>query len=39
MYIPVAVCLAWIFLHQHLSRRQVLGLIGAVLGVVLIAVD
>jgi uncharacterized membrane protein len=39
MYIPVAVCLAWIFMHQHLSRRQVLGLIGAVLGVVLIALD
>lgn len=39
MYIPVAAFLAWVFLHQQLSRRQMLGLIGAVLGVVLIALD
>ncbi len=39
MYTVVAVALAWIFLRQRLSRRQVVGLIAAVVGVALIAID
>lgn len=39
MYPAVAVTLAWIFLHEHLSRRQVVGLFAALLGVALIASD
>ncbi len=39
MYTPVAVCLAWIFLHQKLTRHQIVGLGLALVGVALIAVD
>lgn len=39
MYTVVAVVLAWILLHQQLSRRQIVGLITAVVGVALIALD
>ncbi|MEO6652206.1 MAG: DMT family transporter [Ilumatobacteraceae bacterium] len=39
LYPAVAVGLAWIFLGDHLSRRQVVGLVAALTGVVLIALD
>lgn len=39
MYTVVAVALAWIFLRQQLSRRQIVGLVTAVVGVALIALD
>lgn len=39
MYPAVAVGLAWIFLHQQLTARQVTGLVAALIGVALIAVD
>ena len=39
MYPAVAVGLAWLFLHQRLSRRQIAGLIAALVGVALIAAD
>lgn len=39
MYPVVAVTLAWLFLHQRLRPRQVVGLAAAIVGVSLIAVD
>jgi uncharacterized membrane protein len=39
MYPAVAIGLAWIFMQQHLTRRQVLGLVAALAGVVLISLD
>lgn len=39
MYPAVAIALAWVFLHQQLSRRQIVGLVLALLGVALIASD
>ena len=39
MYPAVAVGLAWIFLHQRLTDRQVAGLVAALVGVALIALD
>ena len=39
MYPAVAIALAWMFMHQHLTRRQVVGLAGALLGIALIALD
>ena len=39
MYTVVAVVLAWIFLHQRLALRQIIGLVTAVVGVALIALD
>lgn len=39
MYPAVAVGLAWIFLHQHLTGRQIAGLVAALAGVALIALD
>jgi drug/metabolite transporter (DMT)-like permease len=39
MYPAVAVTLAWFFLHQRLRRLQILGLIAALVGVALIALD
>jgi len=39
MYPAVAISLAWVFMHQPLSRRQSWGLAGALLGVALIARD
>jgi len=39
MYPAVAIGLAWLFMHQRLSRRQVAGLIAALVGVGLIAAD
>jgi drug/metabolite transporter (DMT)-like permease len=35
----VAIALAWAFMHQPLTRRQSCGLVGALLGVALIALD
>ena len=39
MYPAVAVGLAWVFMRQRLSRRQVAGLVAALVGVVLISMD
>ncbi len=39
MYPAVAVGLAWLFMRQRLSRRQVTGLVAALIGVVLISLD
>lgn len=39
MYPAVAVGLAWLFLHQRLTRRQVAGLLAALVGVALMAAD
>jgi uncharacterized membrane protein len=39
MYPAVAIALAWAFMHQPLTRRQSFGLVGALLGVALIALD
>ncbi|NNE11220.1 MAG: EamA family transporter [Ilumatobacter sp.] len=39
MYPAVAVALAWLVLGQHLSRRQAVGLVAALVGVALIALD
>ncbi len=39
MYPAVAVALAWMFMHQTLRPRQVLGLVAAISGVALIASD
>lgn len=39
MYPAVAVGLAWLLLRQRLSRRQIVGLVAAVVGVALIAAD
>lgn len=39
MYPAVAVGLAWLFLRQRLSTRQVTGLVAALVGVALIALD
>jgi drug/metabolite transporter (DMT)-like permease len=39
MYPAVAIALGWLFLHQHLTRRQITGLALALLGVALIALD
>ncbi len=39
MYPAVAVGLAWIFLHQQLTTRQIAGLVAALLGVALVALD
>jgi len=39
MYPAVAVGLAWIILHQQLTGRQIAGLVAALLGVALIALD
>ena len=39
MYPAVAIALGWLFLHQHLTRRQIAGLAMALLGVALIALD
>ncbi len=39
MYPAVAVGLAWIFLRERLTRRQIVGLVAALVGVALIALD
>lgn len=39
MYPAVAVGLAWVFLHQRLTARQMTGLVAALVGVALIALD
>lgn len=39
MYPAVAIGLAFVFLHQRLRPRQVLGLVAALIGVALIALD
>jgi drug/metabolite transporter (DMT)-like permease len=39
MYPAVAITLAWLFLGQALTRRQVIGVFCALLGVALIALD
>jgi drug/metabolite transporter (DMT)-like permease len=39
MYPAVAIALGWAFLGQALTRRQVLGVMAALLGVALIAFD
>lgn len=39
LYPAVAVALAWLLLRQRLTRRQVVGLVTALVGVVLIALD
>lgn len=39
MYPAVAVGLAWLFMRQRLSRRQIAGLVAALVGVVLISLD
>ena len=39
MYTVVAAALAWLFLSERLTRRQVFGLVAAVVGVALIALD
>jgi drug/metabolite transporter (DMT)-like permease len=39
MYPAVAVGLAWLFMRQRLTRRQVAGLVAALIGVALIAAD
>ncbi len=39
MYPAVAVGLAWLFMQQRLRRRQIVGLVGALLGVALISLD
>jgi drug/metabolite transporter (DMT)-like permease len=39
MYPAVAIGLAWLFMGQVLTPRQILGLIGALVGVALIALD
>ena len=39
MYPAVAIALGWLFLHQRLSGRQMLGLLFALVGVALIALD
>jgi uncharacterized membrane protein len=39
MYPAVAVTLAWLFMHQRLRGRQVIGLVAAIVGVALIALD
>ena len=39
MYPAVAIALAWLFLHQRLTHRQVAGLGAALVGVALIALD
>ena len=39
MYPAVAVGLAWLFMRQRLTRRQLIGLFAALVGVVLIALD
>ena len=39
MYTVVAASLAWLFLSERLTRRQMFGLVAAVVGVALIALD
>lgn len=39
MYPAVAIVMAWAFMHQPLTRRQSIGLVGALFGVALIALD
>jgi len=39
MYPAVAVGLAWLFMHQRLTHRQLAGLVAALVGVALIAID
>lgn len=39
MYPAVAIALAWVFMDQVLTPRQILGVIGALVGVALIALD
>ena len=39
MYPAVAVALAWMFMHQRLRTAQVVGLVAALVGVALIALD
>jgi drug/metabolite transporter (DMT)-like permease len=39
MYPAVAIALGWMFLHQHLTGRQIIGLGAALVGVALIALD
>jgi probable blue pigment (indigoidine) exporter len=39
MYPAVGVALAWVFMGQVLTPRQIVGLIGALVGVALIALD
>ena len=39
MYPAVAIALGWVFLGQALTRRQMLGVVAALLGVALIALD
>jgi drug/metabolite transporter (DMT)-like permease len=39
MYPAVVVALAWVFMHQRLRPAQMLGLVAALVGVALIAVD
>jgi drug/metabolite transporter (DMT)-like permease len=39
MYPAVAIVLAWALMHQPLTRRQTIGLVGALLGVAMIALD
>ena len=39
MYTVVGAALAWLFLNERLTRRQMFGLVTAVVGVALIALD
>lgn len=39
MYPAVAIGLGWMFMHEKLRRRQVFGLVAALAGIVLIALD
>jgi drug/metabolite transporter (DMT)-like permease len=39
MYPAVAIALGWLFLHQRLTQRQIAGLVMALVGVALIALD
>ena len=39
MYPAVAIALGWMFLHQRLTGRQIVGLVLALIGVALIALD
>lgn len=39
MYPAVAIALGWLFLHQRLTQRQITGLVMALVGVALIALD
>jgi drug/metabolite transporter (DMT)-like permease len=39
LYPAVAIALGWLFLHQRLTTRQVVGLVLALVGVALIALD